>query len=134
MKRRKTIVIFFLLIFPAFLFSQDSDTFEELTVARAAICKDVKDREPVDSDTVFPSDIVKVFCFTKIDGASSPTQIFHVWKYNDKEMARVELDVKSVSWRTWSSKRIIPSWTGHWTVEIQNERGDVLKMLEFEIK
>lgn len=103
-------------------------------MTKAAICKDVIEREPVDSDTVFHSDIEKVFCFTKIEGAASPTKIFHVWKYNDQEMAKVELDVRSASWRTWSSKRIISSWTGHWTVEIQDEVGETLKTLEFEIK
>lgn len=129
------LILFSLVFIPVILFSQEGEVSEgELKVTKAAICKGIVDREPVDSDTVFPSDTEKVFCFTKIEGATDPTKISHVWKYGDKEMARVELKVESSSWRTWSSKRVLPFWTGQWTVEIQNEAGKTLKILEFEIQ
>jgi hypothetical protein len=135
MKFKTIIILFCFVIIPISLFSQESEVLErELKVTKAAICKGISDREPVDSDTVFPSDIERVFCFTKIEGATAPAKVIHIWKYNDKEMASVELSVGSSSWRTWSSKRILSSWTGQWMVEIQNEAGKTLKTLEFEIK
>lgn len=131
---KKGMIVVSLLFLPAFLFSQEEESPAGLQVTRAAICKEVIQREPIDSDTVFPSDIGKVFCFSKIEGARSPVAIFHIWKYKDKEMARVKLNVKSSSWRTWSSKKILASWVGPWMVEIQDESGTILKTLEFEIK
>lgn len=135
MKLKRTMMMLSLMVIPIILFSQEGEMKEnQLQVTKAAICKDVVEREPVDSDTVFPSDTERVFCFTKIEGAQVPTKILHVWKYGEKEMATVKLDVNSSSWRTWSSKRILSSWTGSWTVDIKNEAGEILKTLEFEIK
>ncbi len=135
MKWKTILIIFCLVIIPISLFSQEGEVVvSELKVTKAAICRGVSEREPVESDTVFSSDIERVFCFTKIEGADTPTTIFHVWKYGDKEMASVELDVRSPSWRTWSSKRIISSWIGQWSVDIRNAEGETLKTLEFEIK
>lgn len=135
MKLKRTMIMLSLMIIPIILFSQEGETNEnQLKVTKAAICKNVIEREPVDSDTVFPSDTERVFCFTKIEGAAAATKVFHVWKYGEKEMASVKLDVNSSSWRTWSSKRILSSWTGSWTVDIKSEAGETLKTLEFEIK
>jgi hypothetical protein len=105
----------------------------ELEVSVAAICKDVVDHEPVDSGNSFTASVGKLYCFTKITGAQSPTHITHVWLFDGTERARVELPVNAVSWRTFSSKIIQQHELGAWRVDILDAEGNVLKSLDFEV-
>ena len=105
----------------------------QLEVSVAAICKDVVDLEPEGSGTSFPVSVGKLYCFTKITGAQSPTQITHVWSFDGNERARVDLAVNSASWRTYSSKIIQPHELGAWSVDVLDSGGNVLKRLEFEV-
>ena len=105
----------------------------ELEVSAAAICKDVVDHEPVDSGNSFTASVGKLYCFTKITGAESPTHVTHVWLYDGTERARVELAVNSASWRTFSSKIIQEHELGAWRVDVLDAEGNVLKTLDFEV-
>ena len=105
----------------------------QLEVSVAAICRDVLDREPDGYGTSFPVSVGKLYCFTKITGAQSPTQITHVWFFDGNERARVDLAVKSSGWRTYSSKIIQPHEIGKWRVDVEDFAGNVLKTLEFEV-
>jgi hypothetical protein len=120
--------IFFCL--PLALSAQETHSLE---VAVAAVCRDVIDREPVDAGISFPASVGTLYCFTKITGAQSPTQITHVWYYGADELARVDLEVNSHSWRTWSSKTIRSYEVGSWRVDVLDSAGTVLKALQFEI-
>ncbi|MEJ2055359.1 MAG: DUF2914 domain-containing protein [Calditrichaceae bacterium] len=113
-----------------FLFSQGMSM---LTVDEQTICTAVEDRMPVGADSSFSSDVGQLYCFTKISGAEDTTTISHVWYFNGEEKAKVELNVKSKNWRTWSSKRIDPSWIGEWRVEVVSAAGDVLSTKAFTI-
>jgi hypothetical protein len=104
-----------------------------LEVSRMVICRGVAAREPVQPDSVFARDVGRLFCFTEIRGAETPTEIVHVWFWGEKEMARVRLPVRAERWRTWSSKRILPEWTGTWRVEVQDTAGSVLRTASFRI-
>ncbi|MGD8915238.1 MAG: DUF2914 domain-containing protein [Syntrophobacterales bacterium] len=106
----------------------------ELVVSVAAICKDVIDREPVDSATSFAATVAKLYCFTKITGAQAPTQVTHVWLFDGTERARVDLAVGAASWRTFSSKIIQEHELGAWRVDVVDPEGNVLKTLEFEVR
>jgi len=105
----------------------------QLGVSVAAICKSVVDREPVDAGISFAATVGKLYCFTKIIGAESPTQIAHVWYFDGNERARVDLAVNAASWRTFSSKIIQPHELGAWRVDVMDAEGNVLKTLEFEV-
>jgi len=105
----------------------------ELEVSVAAICKDVVDREPVDSGNSFTADVGKLYCFTKITGAQSPAHVTHVWYFDGTERARVELAVNAASWRTFSSKIIQAHELGAWRVDVVDTEGNVLKTLEFAV-
>ncbi len=104
-----------------------------IEVAVAAVCRDVIDREPVDAGISFTASVGTLYCFTKIVGAQSHTRITHVWYHGADERARVNLDVNSDSWRTWSSKIIQPHDVGSWRVVVLDSAGTVLKELQFEI-
>jgi hypothetical protein len=109
--------------------AQDAPSLE---VAVAAICQDVVDREPVDAGVSFAASVGTLYCFTKITGAQDPTKVTHVWYFGAEERARVELDVNSANWRTWSSKIIQEHEIGSWRVGVLDEAGTVLKELQFE--
>ena len=104
-----------------------------LVLEEIQICTAVEDRQPSGVGTVFPDDLDKIYCFTKIGGAEDTTYVTHVWYFGDDEIARVKLPIKAISWRTWSSKKL-NMLLGNGHVEIVSESGDILGKAEFEIQ
>jgi hypothetical protein len=147
MLKKTLFVLLSVLIVSGICFAQEESAkkqMEETTPAAAQkqpalvleeihICTAVEDRQPSGVGTVFPDDLDKLYCFTKIAGAEEPTNVYHVWYFGDVEIARVQLPVKAKSWRTWSSKKLnMVLGNGH--VEIVSESGDILGKAEFEIQ
>lgn len=106
----------------------------ELEVVDATITTAIEDRMPVDKIEVYPADFGKLYFFTRIVGASQETQVTHVWFYEEQEMARVILPVLSADWRTFSSKRFLPQWSGQWSVVVEDEQGDALAEVLFRLE
>ena len=116
--------------------AQEATTIQEpsnLQVEVATVSKDLIDRAPVEAGSSFPASVGKLFCFTKITGALNPTHVTHVWFFDGTERARVELEVNSPSWRTYSSKIIENHEAGAWRVEVVDSAGNVLQTLNFEV-
>ena len=105
----------------------------DLEISRAAICREVVEREPVDAGTSFEMPVERLCCFTHVTGAQDPTEIHHVWYFADIERAVVTLKVNSVSWRTYSSKVIQPHEIGDWRVDVLGPEGNILKSVNFKI-
>jgi len=105
-----------------------------LQVDKAVICRDVVEHEAVEPGTLFPADVEKLYCFTRVLGAEEPVTIHHVWYWNDRKMADVPLTVRSPRFRTYSSKRILPQWTGAWRVEITSPDGRLLGTAAFNVE
>ncbi len=104
-----------------------------LEVTEGVITTQVANRAPVDSVENYPASAGRLYCFTRIVGAAENTTVTHVWYRGDQEMARIELSVRSGDWRTWSSKTILPEWTGEWRVEVVDSQGQVLKTIPFSL-
>lgn len=104
---------------------------DQLDVDYSIICRGVSDLEPVGPDLSFPVSQGRIYCFTRIIGAQTPTAITHVWYFGEMERARVNLNVKGIRWRTYSSKAIQPHEIGPWRVEVLDGEGTVLKVLQF---
>ena len=116
--------------------AREATTVQEpsnLQVELSTVSKDVIDRAPVEAGSSFPASVGKLFCFTKMTGALNPTHVTHVWSFDGTERARVELEVNSPSWRTYSSKIIENHETGAWRVEVVDSAGNVLQTLNFEV-
>jgi hypothetical protein len=116
-------------------------SFEEprtgIRVARAYVCKGIEESEPTEAGRSFiPAEDgdLRLCCFSEIEGAGGRDTILHIWYWGDREMARVELEVRGPSWRTWSSKRIADEWRGQWHVDITDSSGAVLKRLDFSVE
>lgn len=105
-----------------------------LEVAEGAITTAVEDHAPVDRIAVYPADYGKLYCFTRIIGAQDDTRVTHVWYYQDTEMARVSLPVRSANWRTYSSKRFLPQWAGDWKVVVLDAEDQPLTTLSFRLE
>ncbi len=100
-------------------------------VARAVFTSGVQDHEPVDSFTKLSDDHDKVYFFTELHGLAGHT-ITHRWIYQGKVKADVTFQVKGERWRVWSSKRLEPSWTGTWQVDVLDQDGTVLDSTTFD--
>lgn len=123
------IIISMCLLIPA-VEAQVSNTLE---VAAAAICKNVVEREAVDVANRFSTSVPRLYCFTKIVGASQPTEVVHVWSYGDVERARISLAVNAATWRTYSSKAIQAHEIGTWRVDVLDTSGNLLETINFEV-
>ena len=124
-------LIFILLISVTCLFGQES---AGVVVKNIVISTSVEDRQPLGVDTVFAVDTQKLYCYTQLSSDTDSSSIAHVWFFNDKQMAKIELNMRAKTWRTWSSKNIMPAWKGDWRVEVQTSKGDVIAQKFFKIQ
>ncbi len=94
-------------------------------VTRAVFTTQVTDREPVDQVSSFTNDVTRVFFFTEITNMPGVT-VKHRWLYEGELKAEVSFAIGGPSWRVWSSKNMLPAWTGQWTVQVVDANGTVL--------
>ena len=120
-------------LFSATLLAQDASN-TEIQLEEAAICRNIENRAPIGRGSVFHTSIGRLYCFTKVVGAETDTTIIHHWYLNGKLKASVTLPVNSASWRTWSSKDIMPNESGDWMVEILTADGDALESILFLVQ
>lgn len=106
---------------------------DALSVGEAVVCEGVEDRAPVSAGTSFPITVVRLYLFTKIVGAQTPTEVTHVWYFGDTERARVNLSIRGMNWRTYSSKKLQEHEIGAWRVEVLGPTGEILKTVHFEV-
>jgi len=102
------------------------------SVARAIFTSAIVDREPSDNLVTVSNDITRVFFFSDLRDLAGQI-VTHRWEYNGKVMAEVTFKVgNGARWRVYSSKNLLPEWTGQWTVVVSNESGQPLKASMFE--
>ena len=82
----------------------------------------------------FGSDVEQIYCLTRIKGLKAPATVTHAWYHEGQVKARVELNVGSADWRTWSSKKIMSVWTGDWEVKVLDSSGKVMAKFGFTVK
>jgi hypothetical protein len=66
--------------------------------------------------------------------ASKAAEITHNWYYQGSLKASVVLPVHASGWRTWSSKSLLPEWTGEWMVEVLSKDGTPLESILFYVQ
>jgi hypothetical protein len=118
----------FFLVYPVYGEEMTSPTVED-----AAVCLDIVDRACIDPNNVFPAQVARLFCFSRVLGAQEEIQVTHVWFFGDIERARVPLQVRSINYRTYSSKIIQPHEIGPWHVDILGPDDTLLKTVKFDI-
>ncbi len=130
--RTKMFFMAMVMILGIYCLSSAQDT-AVISVEDIQICTSVEDHMPVGTDSTFSSGVEKLYCYNRIINGGG-NSITHVWYFNDKEMARVELSVGADSWRTWSTKKIMPGWVGFWRVDVLSVDGNVIASKKFAIE
>jgi len=95
-------------------------------VARAAFAKAIEKREPVNKVERLRKGTEKVYYFTELRDMGGQT-VTHRWLYDGEVKAEVQFDVGGPRWRVYSSKDLLPAWTGEWTVEVVNGNDRVVR-------
>jgi len=95
------------------------------TVYRKAFTSAINDREPVDRLETIADPAAPIYFFTDLRGFTGQV-ITHQWWYGGQLMAEVHFKVKGPRWRVWSSKKILPSWTGQWRVTVVDSSGEII--------
>ncbi len=99
--------------------------YSQGSVTRSIFTTEVSEHEPTDKVEKLQSNYRRVFYFTELQDMSGQTAI-HRWEYNGNVMAETKFTVSGPRWRVWSSKNLLPSWTGEWKVSVLNGVGDVI--------
>jgi len=105
-------------------------------VTRAVLTTAVVNKEPVDvlASEVSQLDInEQLLFFTELNNMKSQT-VFHRWFFENTLMAEVELNIFSMRYRTYSSKKIMTNQAGNWRVELVNSKQNILASKSFHIK
>ncbi|MBI5560472.1 MAG: DUF2914 domain-containing protein [Deltaproteobacteria bacterium] len=121
-------------IIPVFIISFCAKAGAGITLVEASISKAVVNLAPSGAAEKFSPTAGKLFCYTKVEGAKAGEMVTHRWYYKETLMAVIPLEIKSPAYRTYSSKKILPSWTGKWRVEIVGEDGTLLKTIPFTVE
>jgi hypothetical protein len=119
---------------PAAAMMTEQSGFSRGSVVRSAFTTVIAEREPTENLQNLSNDNGQVMFFTELRDMSGQTAI-HRWEYDGKVVAEVEFDVKGPRWRVWSSKSLVPQWTGDWKVSVVNGAGEVIseKNLSYDI-
>lgn len=103
-----------------------SAALPKIGVSRAQFTTGIKQREPIDRvGLVIPAKgngIKQLYYFTEIKGMRGET-ITHRWEHEDQVVAKVQLQIGSNQWRTYSSKNLTPAMTGNWRVVVVDSQG-----------
>jgi len=105
-----------------------------VSVSEIVIATGITEREPVEIGTLFSTDTERLYCHSRI-ASIAPTTITHVWYRDGQRVAEIPLTIGAASsWRTWSSKAIVPSIAAPWRVEIVSEDGTILAQTDFTVE
>jgi len=117
-------------IFAAALCGVANATAGEVT--RAVFTTGIENREPVSTiDSVDSSTLRSISFFTELQDMSGQT-VTHQWTHQDKVMFEKTFEVKADRWRVWTSKTLIPAWSGTWTVNVLDKDRTLLASKSFE--
>jgi len=112
------------------LFTAGTATAGEIT--RALFTTGIDDREPLAMvDSIDSKTSNSISFFTEVNNMSGQT-VTHQWTHHDKVMFEKTFEVKATRWRVWTSKTLIPSWTGTWTVNVLDNERVLLASKSFE--
>jgi hypothetical protein len=99
-------------------------------IERATLTTAVVEREPVDSIANLTTEHTQVYYFTEVRDMTGET-VIHRWEYNGEIMAEIDFAVGGPRWRVYSSKTLLPGWTGDWKVSVLDAAGNALSVNSF---
>jgi len=100
------------------------------TVENATFTSAISGGAPTDFRQAFDNTTPVVYYYAEILGLGGQT-VTHRWTLEGKIMQAVPIAVKRARQAVWSKSAMRPEWTGDWTVEIVNARGEVIETDNF---
>jgi cytoskeleton protein RodZ len=100
----------------------------ELIVPECGVGTGVQQRDLVGESSAFETGTQVVF-WNRVLGGESGRSVRHVWSHEGSVTGTVELSIGAAHWRTYSKQTLRRS--GEWTVEAQDEDGNVLARRTF---
>jgi len=100
------------------------------SVESATFTSDVVDGAPTDYRDAFDNTTRVVYYYSVVLDLQGQT-IKHRWKLDGKLMQEVAIPVQRERQAVWSKSAMQPEWTGAWTVEVVNARGETIELDSF---
>ena len=100
------------------------------SVANATFTSDIVDGAPVDFRQEFFNTTPVVYYYSELLDLAGQT-VVHRWSLEGKVMQEVRIRVTRARQPAWSRNKMQPEWTGNWTVEVVNEKGELLDTANF---
>jgi len=103
-------------------------------VSRALFTTGIDNREPVSTiESADSSALRSISFFTELQDMAGQT-VTHQWTYQDNVMFEKTFEIKADRWRVWTSKTLIPAWSGTWTVNVLDNDRTLLASKSFEFQ
>jgi hypothetical protein len=100
-------------------------------ISRALFTTAIDNREPVVTiESLDNSTSNSITFFTELNDMSGQT-VTHQWMFGDKVMFEKTFEVKAARWRVWTSKTLIPAWSGTWMVNVLDAERNLLLSKSF---
>ena len=98
-----------------------------LTMRDMQICRSVKNRNPIGTDTYFKNTVDSLFCYTRVQNTGGKQELTHIWYFEDQKIGTVKYNIKTSNiYRSWTRKTILSHQIGTWRVEVQDTAGVVI--------
>ena len=101
-------------------------------VSRALFTIGVDNREPVIMVDSISSDSYRSISFFTELMDHEGDNVTHQWVYGGKVMFEKTFEVRGPRWRVWTSKTLLPTWTGMWSVNVLDQDRKVLATKSFD--
>jgi hypothetical protein len=100
-------------------------------VIKMTLCRDLKDREPVDEITSAKVGDTVVGWSQIRSGLGDNVSVIHRWMHEGEKVSDITLPLHGSPYRTWSRKTLAEE--GKWSWQIVTAQGDVLKEVQFTV-
>ena len=100
------------------------------SVANATFTANVVDGAPVDFRQQFTNTAPVVYYYGELLDLAGQTVKMR-WRLEGKPMQEMLIKVTQARQPSWSMMKMQPQWTGNWTVEVLNSKGQVIDSRNF---
>jgi hypothetical protein len=100
------------------------------SIANATFTSAIADGAPVDFREAFLATTPVVYFYAELLDLAGQT-VKHRWSREGKPLQEVPIAVTRARQPAWSSLAMQPDWTGNWTVEVIDARGEVIGRKNF---
>lgn len=100
-------------------------------VEKVAFAVGVSSNNPVGAAPAFPAGVGNVYCWNRVRALKPPARIKHVWRHDGETVGEYDVDLRRVSSRLWTFKRVSP---GLWQVDILDGAGNLLTAATFIVR